>query len=661
MIKWLYSLESGRVENASQLLGEKGANLCEMTQIGLNVPPGFVVNTEGCLSYLGTEDRNLPKGLMAQVQEQMQMLEKSTGKGFGNAENPLLVSVRPSSAMSIPGMMGAILNLGLNQQTLGGLINQTDNERFGYDAYRRFIQLFAKVALGMPDEPFDDQLELVKEQVSAKMDVALKAEDLKNISGRFLEVVQDQTGQPFPEDPYEQLEIAIKVVFNSWMGKWAVDYRREFNITPDMANGTAVTVMSMVFGNLDNECACGEAFTRNPSTGKNQMHGEYLVNAQGEDVATGILIPKSISEIAEEKPDIFRQLLEVGDKLEHHYKQVQNFQFTIERNKLWVLGSRTELIFQPEVALNIACNMVDEGLITRDEAVRRISQEQLNDLQPLPVLKDGMFAKIAQGQGVSRGLTSGRLLFTLDTAEEIDDDLSVILVTGRDIYLGDEEKFNLVTTSIPGLENIKGFIVVNAGVTSHSCLIAREYRIPCVNFKDCSADKILKTLNLGSKVLAQGEIVTIDGESGDIYYGDIVGSAPVPTGNLAKFLRWRNQVAISLRKTVKKHTAFFILPTGQVERVADYETHEEVVQDLLGINVAQAIEDHGWIRIRKMGTSFSVEIPEKLSKEACSRLVEMVASLEEDIEYEYSIQIGDSLKVFESGPDYIGFIKKHCA
>ena len=273
MQQWVYFFTEGDGKN-KKLLGGKGANLCEMTQIGLNVPPGFVITTEACLYYLDSADNELPGEVMEQVREQLKQLEQVTGKVFGNAENPLLVSVRSGSALSMPGMMDTILNLGLNSQTLRGEIAQTGDARFGYDAYRRFIQLFGKVAMGVPDELFDAEFEMVKQTVRVTEDVGLSAGNLQEICDRFLQLFEVQTGRPFPEDPYEQLELAIKAVFNSWMGKRAVDYRREFGITPDMANGTAVNICTMVFGNMGNDCATGVGFTRNPGTGENAMYGE---------------------------------------------------------------------------------------------------------------------------------------------------------------------------------------------------------------------------------------------------------------------------------------------------------------------------------------------------------------------------------------------------
>jgi len=370
--KWVYAFENGDGRN-KMLLGGKGANLCEMTRIGLNVPPGFVITTEGCLAYLEDAQRRLPDGVMDEVRAHMRALEQKTGKKFGGSDDPLLVSVRSGSAMSMPGMMDTILNLGLNETTLAALIRRTGNERFGYDAWRRFIQLFGKVALGVPDHAFDEQFDAVKARVGVKQDVMLGPDDLRDIGDRFLKVVQQHTGHPFPSDPYEQLEIAIKAVFNSWMGKRAIDYRREFKITPAMANGTAVNVVTMVFGNMGNDSATGVGFTRNPATGENQLYGEYLTNAQGEDVVAGIRTPKPIADLATEMPAIYTQLVDLRNRLERHYREVQDFEFTIEQGRLWMLqvrvGKRT-----PQAALRMALDMAEdpEFPLGREEAVRRI-------------------------------------------------------------------------------------------------------------------------------------------------------------------------------------------------------------------------------------------------------------------------------------------------
>ena len=415
--KMVFSFEEGDGKN-KKLLGGKGANLCEMTQIGLNVPPGFVISTEACLAYLDSESDQLPEGLMEEVHQQMKAVEEKTGKGFGDPENPLLVSVRSGSALSMPGMMDTILNLGLNSETLQGEIRQTGDERFGYDSYRRFIQLFGKVALGIDDALFDVEFERVKENAHVTEDVGLSAADLKEISERFLAVVEEATGRPFPEDPYEQLEIAIKAVFKSWMGKRAVDYRREFNITPDMANGTAVNVCTMVFGNRGNDSATGVAFTRNPATGENKLYGEYLVNAQGEDVVAGIRTPKPIDRLAEEMPQMAKEIEELRQKLEQHYREVQDFEFTIERGTLYCLQTRNGKM-NATAMVRTSVEMEREGLITKDEALLRIDPEHLEQMLYPRLDPSAQHRPLAQGLPASPGAASGHVVFDADRAEQL--------------------------------------------------------------------------------------------------------------------------------------------------------------------------------------------------------------------------------------------------
>src|SRR5215471_5019002 len=375
--KFVFSFHEGDGKN-KRLLGGKGANLCEMTQIGLNVPPGFVISTEACMSYLANS-KQLPEGVMEEVLRQMQKVEEATGKRFGNGEDPLLVSVRSGSALSMPGMMDTILNLGLNKDTLHGLIQQTRNERFGYDAYRRFIQLFGKVALGVPDEVFDKIFEEVKHKAGVKIDIGLSAANLKEISERFLEAVKNYTHKPFPEDVYEQLEIAIQAVFNSWMGKRAIDYRREFNITSDLANGTAVNVVAMVFGNMGNDSATGVGFTRDPGTGENIFFGEYLVNAQGEDVVAGIRTPKPVVDLQEEMPDLHRQLEDLRDKLESHYREIQDFEFTIEKGILYCLQTRNGKM-NATAMVRTSVEMAKENVISKREALLHLKPAMIEQL-----------------------------------------------------------------------------------------------------------------------------------------------------------------------------------------------------------------------------------------------------------------------------------------
>ena len=350
------------------------------------------------------------------VRKQIKDIEKATGKIFGDPENPLLVSVRSGSAMSMPGMMDTILNLGLNKKTLLGLIKQTNNERFGYDAYRRFIQLFGKVALGVPDEKFDKHFEEVKKKAGVKVDIGLSAADLKGISERFLGVVNDTLGKAFPEDVYEQLEIAIKAVFNSWMGKRAIDYRREFKITPQMANGTAVNVVTMVFGNMGNDCATGVGFTRDPGTGENVMFGEYLTNAQGEDVVAGIRTPKPVSELSNEMPELYKQLETLRDKLENHYKEVQDFEYTIEKGVLYCLQTRNGKM-NTTAMVRTSVEMVKEKLITKEQSLLRIKPEMLEQLLHPRLDSSHKISPLAQGLPASPGAASGHVVFDADRAE----------------------------------------------------------------------------------------------------------------------------------------------------------------------------------------------------------------------------------------------------
>ncbi|MEW6646072.1 MAG: pyruvate, phosphate dikinase [Pseudomonadota bacterium] len=530
--KYVYAFSEGDGKN-KHLLGGKGANLCEMTQIGLNVPPGFVISTEACLTYLADPKRELPPGVMEQVRAQIAALEKATGKTFGGADNPLLVSVRSGSAMSMPGMMDTILNLGLNAQTLTGLIKQSNNERFGYDSYRRFIQLFGKVALGVADEHFDDHFEAVKQRAGVAVDVGLKASDLKEISERFLQVVQQQTGRPFPTDPMEQLELAIKAVFNSWMGKRAVDYRREFHITPEMANGTAVNVVTMVFGNLGDDSATGVGFTRNPGTGENLMFGEYLVNAQGEDVVAGIRTPKPILELEKEMPEMFRQLVDLRNKLEAHYHEIQDFEFTIEKGVLYCLQTRNGKM-NAQAMVRTSVEMVKEGLIDRNQALLRIQPTLLEQLL-FPRLDPGYKREaLTSGIGASPGASSGHVVFDADTAERRGK-------LGEKVILVREET---KPEDIHGFFAAQGVLTSRGGKTSHAAVVARGMGKPCVvGAEGVKVDSRARTAVVGEHVLHEGDVLTIDGGSGAVYLGKVPTVEPEFSDELATLLGWADEVA----------------------------------------------------------------------------------------------------------------------
>ncbi len=528
--KYIYSFQKGDGKN-KVLLGGKGANLCEMTQIGLNVPPGFVITTKACLDYL--ENHQLPDGLLEEVKAHIAEVEALSGKQFGGSLNPLLVSVRSGSAISMPGMMDTILNLGLNAQTLTGLIEQTGDPRFAYDAYRRFIQLFGKVALGIDDEKFDVHFADIKKQAGIKADVGLDAEHLRQISDLFLQVVLEETGKPFPEDVYEQLELSIKAVFNSWMGKRAVDYRREFHITPKMANGTAVNVVAMVFGNMGNDCATGVGFTRNPGTGVNEMYGEYLVNAQGEDVVAGIRTPKPVQELAHEMPDLYKQLVDLRNKLESHYKEVQDYEYTIERGILYCLQTRNGKM-NAAAMVRTSVEMVAEDLISKEQALLRINPELLEQLLHPQLDPENKAQPVAQGLPASPGAAFGKCVFDADTAELMGRAGELI------ILLREETK----PEDIHGFFAAQGILTSRGGKTSHAAVVARGMGKACIaGAEDIKIDVRSRQAIIGDLHIREGDIITIDGSTGLIYLGKIATIEPSFSDELKTLLSWADEVA----------------------------------------------------------------------------------------------------------------------
>ena len=530
--KWVYAFTEGDGKN-KKLLGGKGANLCEMTQIGLKVPPGFVITTEACLAVVNDPKKKLPAGMMDQVHAQLADVERKSGHVFGGRNNPLLISVRSGSAISMPGMMDTILNLGLNAETLQGLIAQTGNERFCYDAYRRFIQLFGKVALGVPEAEFDAEFEEIKSKAGAKHDVDLSAHDLAEISERFLKVVHRNTGKPFPVEPYEQLEIAIRAVFNSWSGKRAVDYRREFKITPDMANGTAVNVMQMVFGNMGSDSATGVGFTRDPGTGENVMFGEYLVNAQGEDVVAGIRTPKPLAAMAEEMPGLHRELLVLHKILEAHYKEVQDFEFTIEKGILYLLQTRNGKM-NASALVRTSVEMVKEGLIDKSHALLRI-QPELLDQMLFPRLDPRVTEKpIAKGLPASPGVAVGIAVFDADRAEQLGR-------TGERVILVREET---KPEDIHGFFASQGILTSRGGKTSHAAVVARGMGKPCVSGAEgIHVDVRLRQARAGDQEFGEGALITIDGTSGAVYLGEVAMIEAEFSPELNILLSWADELA----------------------------------------------------------------------------------------------------------------------
>jgi pyruvate,orthophosphate dikinase len=528
--KFVYAFEEGDGKN-KMLLGGKGANLCEMTQIGLNVPPGFTITTEACLAYL--EHDELPKGAWDEILEYMKDLEKKTGKQLGGTDNPLLVSVRSGSSMSMPGMMDTILNLGLNKTSLQALIKLTGNARFGYDAYRRFIQLFAKIALGLEDKPFDDAMAAMKKKVGVSQDVDLKAEDLSELAEQFLRIVVDHTGKPFPEDPYQQLEIAIGAVFRSWNGKRAIDYRKQFKITREMASGTACNICTMVFGNMGNDSGTGVGFTRNPGTGENQIYGEYLVNAQGEDVVAGIRTPKPIAEMEQDMPDIYKQLLQLHNRLETHYKEVQDFEFTIERGTLYCLQTRNGKM-NAQAMVRTSVEMFKEGLITKEKALLRIDPAMLEQLL-VPQLSPNFKGRpLATGLPASPGAASGKIVFDADSAEQRGN-------AGEKVILVREET---KPEDIHGFFKAQGILTSRGGKTSHAAVVARGMGKPCVSGCDAiHIDDMNRRASIGDTILHEGDVVTIDGGNGNVYAGEVPTVQAEFNQDMVTLLKWADQVA----------------------------------------------------------------------------------------------------------------------
>ena len=529
--QFIYSFEEGDGKN-KMLLGGKGANLCEMIRIGLPVPPGFVITTGACLATL-KKKKGIDPVLMDEIKLHMDKLEKKSGKGFGDSQNPLLVSVRSGSAISMPGMMDTILNLGLNEETITGLIKQTGNERFAYDAYRRLIQLFATICLGLDDEPFDKIFSNIKSQYKVNLDTELDANALKKISEEFLILIKNETGKPFPHEPLKQLEIAVEAVFRSWMGKRAVDYRSEFHITPDMANGTAVNICQMVFGNMGNDSATGVAFTRNPATGENRLYGEYMINAQGEDVVAGIRTPKPISELRKDMPDAYRELEDLRHTLEDHYNEVQDLEFTIEKGKLYCLQTRNGKM-NADALIKTSVDMVNEGLLSEEEAILRVNPEQLSQLLHPHLDPSELPAPLAKGLGTSPGAASGRIVFDADKAESRGK-------LGEKVILVREET---KPEDIHGFFASQGILTSKGGKTSHAAVVARSMGKPCVS--GCEAliiNQSTRDAVISGVTLKEGDIVTIDGSTGHVYQGELPTIEPEFVEDLLILLEWADEIS----------------------------------------------------------------------------------------------------------------------
>ena len=527
--KMVYLFEEGRA-NMRSLLGGKGAGLAEMTRIGLPVPPGITITTEVCRQYYKVGNR-FPDGLKEQIEAGLADIEKKTGKIFGDATNPLLLSVRSGAVFSMPGMMDTILNLGLNDVTVEGMAAATANRRFAFDAYRRFIQMFGDVVLEIPKHDFEELLTKRKELQGVKFDQELTDESLAAVVADYKKLVVDQSGRPFPQDPVEQLFMAVEAVFRSWNNERAIVYRNLNRISHDL--GTAVNIQSMVFGNMGDDCGTGVAFTRNPSTGEKALYGEFLTNAQGEDVVAGIRTPRPISELKDQMPEMYKQFVKTADTLEHHYKDMQDIEFTIERGRLYMLqtrnGKRTG-----RAAVQVAYDLVQENILTPAEAIMKVEPAHIEQLMHRTIDPKAKLNVIAKGLPASPGAASGAVVFDADTAaKKAAEGIKTLLV-----------RMETTPEDIHGMVAAQGILTSRGGMTSHAAVVARGMGKPCVS--GCDALKIdyeNQTATVAGQVIKAGDILSIDGSTGRV----ILGAVPVVDAIFSKeyeqVLKWADSLA----------------------------------------------------------------------------------------------------------------------
>ena len=540
MAKWVYTFGDGKAEGTAEmrtLLGGKGANLAEMSSLGLPVPPGFTITTEAC-AYFYANGRRFPPDLEQQVESGLAHIARLVGRSFGDDRNPLLVSVRSGARASMPGMMDTVLNLGLNDGTVEALAALSGDRRFAYDSYRRFIQMYSNVVLGIEHHNFEEILDTYKEERGLDLDTDLGADDWRTIVASYKARVEEELGKPFPQEPSDQLWGAVGAVFSSWMNQRAITYRRLHDIPESW--GTAVSVQAMVFGNMGEDSATGVAFTRNPSTGEKRLYGEFLVNAQGEDVVAGIRTPQDITEAARIAsgsdrpslealmPEVYRELVRIYGALERHYRDMQDLEFTIERGKLWMLqtrsGKRTA-----SAALKIAADMADEGLIDREEAVRRIDPASLDQLLHPTIDPNAERRVLASGLPASPGAASGEIVFSSDEAERLRSE-------GRKVIL---VRVETSPEDIHGMHAAEGILTTRGGMTSHAAVVARGMGKPCVSGAGgIRVDYATQTLQAGGTTLKKGDPLTIDGSTGQVLLGSVPMLQPELSGDFARLMEW---------------------------------------------------------------------------------------------------------------------------
>ncbi len=571
--KWVYLFNEveqaeesvgGNWEAVRSLLGGKGANLAEMTRINVPVPPGFTVTTEACNAYLEVGG-NFPGDMWEQELEAIKSIEKQTGKGFGEPNNPLLVSCRSGAKFSMPGMMDTVLNLGLNDETARGMVKLTNDERFVYDSYRRLVQMFGSVVLDIPDEAFEKVLDEYKTDKEIKSDTDLSAEDWKILTKEFQEIIHKHKGFDFPQDPYEQLRLATEAVFKSWNGKRAIDYRNAAGISHDL--GTAVNIVTMVFGNMGWNSGTGVAFTRDPANGDKIIYGDYLLNAQGEDVVAGIRNTKKIENLANDLPEAYQEFLEICDKLEAHYAEMQDVEFTIENGRLWMLqtrdGKRTA-----KSAVKIAVDMAEEGLITKDQAVQRVSPSQVDTLlhpqfdYEAKLEAENAGKLYASGVNASPGAAVGQVYFDADTAERMAKEAGQDVIMVRPFTKPDD---------VHGMLASKGILTSEGGATSHAAVVARQFGVPCiVGAAAIRIDLENRVMKAREITVNEGDVISVDGTTGEVFIGEIPTSAPTleEQTDLMTLLTWADE--ISARPGIRKAADGWPTTGLQVWANADY-------------------------------------------------------------------------------------------
>ena len=529
-MRYVYSFNEGSKEMKS-LLGGKGANLAEMTKIGLPVPPGFTITTKACNDYY-ENNKTIKQEIIDQIEEKLSILEKDLNKKLGSEENPLLVSVRSGAVISMPGMMDTILNLGLNDKTVLALAKATDNERFAYDSYRRFIQMFSDVAMEVQKYKFENVLDRYKEENNFKFDTDLTTEHLKAIVEEYKNIYKKEVGEDFPQDPKKQLMLAVEAVFRSWNNPRAIVYRRLNDIDNNL--GTAVNIQSMVFGNMGDTSGTGVAFTRDPATGDNKLLGEYLINAQGEDVVAGIRTPQPIDTLKEAMPEIYKQFIDTVKTLEHHYKDMQDVEFTIEKGRLFFLQTRNGKRTAAS-AINVAVDFVNEGLITKEEAIMRIEPKQLDQLLH-PKFEDKALKEatvLTKGLPASPGAGSGKIYFSAEDAAKASQNGEKVILVRQETSPED----------IEGMVCSEGILTARGGMTSHAAVVARGMGKCCVaGCGEIKVDEAAKEVRKDDLVLKEGDFISLDGSTGVVYLGDVAKVEAIMTGNFEKLMNWVDEI-----------------------------------------------------------------------------------------------------------------------